>query len=181
MKASRLRTRGGGAAAVAAWGLAIVLAGVARAEEPSDGPNRIFRDDFIENLVGRWNLTREIRGKQVQNTLEATWILNHQFLQLHLKDVADPPAYEALALIGDIHADKRYVIHWCDTYGGKFSGVGYGMRSGNSIEFAFSDPEGSFFNTFTWDPAAKGWTFLMENGDKSGKRVFFAKDTLRRP
>ena len=93
--------------------------------EPPDGPKRIVRDDFIENLVAQWNLTREIRAKLVQNKLETTWVLNHQFLQLHMKDVADPPAY--------------------------------------------------------LDPAAKGWTFLMENGDKSGKRVFFAKDSLRRP
>jgi hypothetical protein len=53
-----------------------------------------------------------------------------QFLQIHMKDVADPPAYEALVLIGYAHADKRYVAHWCDTYGGKFSAVGHGRRSG---------------------------------------------------
>ena len=176
-----LAKAGSSARAIAVWSLALALAGSAPGEEPPDDPKRIFRDEFIENLVGPWNLTREIRGKQVQNKLEAAWVLNHQFLKLEMKDAADPPTYEALVLIGYSHAGERYVIHWCDTYGGKFSSIGYGKRSGNSIEFVFTDPDGSFFNTFTWDPSAKGWTFLMENGGKDGKRVFFARDTLRRP
>src|SRR4051812_7904462 len=91
------------------------------ADDPPDGPKRIFKDDFIENLVGDWALVRMIRGKEARNTVKAEWVLNHQFLQLHMKDAADPPAYEALVLIGYDHADKRYVAHWCDTYGGKFS------------------------------------------------------------
>jgi len=97
-----------------------------------------------------------------------------------MKDVADPPEYEALVLIGYAYADKRYVAHWCDTYGGKFSALGYGKRSGDSIEFEFHYPDGPFYNTFTWDAKTKGWTFKMENQNKEGKRVLFAEDTLRR-
>lgn len=152
-----------------------------RADEPPDGPKRIFKDEFIENLSGEWKLTRKIRGKEVENTVKAEWVLNHQFLQLHMKDVADPPAYEALVLIGYAHADNKYVAHWCDTYGGKFSAVGYGKRSGDSIEFEFQYPEGPFHNTFTWDAKAKGWKFRMASQSKDGKRVLFAEDTLRRP
>jgi hypothetical protein len=150
------------------------------ADEPPDGPKRIFKDEFIENLVGDWKLTRTIRGKEVVNRVKVAWVLNHQFLQLHMKDVADPPAYEALVLIGYVHADKKYVAHWCDTYGGKFSAVGHGKRSGNSIEFEFQYPDGPFYNTFTWDAKARGWTFRMESRNKNGKRVLFAEDTLRR-
>lgn len=152
-----------------------------RAEEPLDGPKRIFKDKFIDNLVGNWKLTRAIRGKQVGNSVRVEWVLNHQFLKIHMIDTASPPAYEALVLIGYSYADQRYVIHWCDTFGGKFSSIGFGRRSGNSIEFEFKDPDGSFFNTFTWDPKAKGWTFLMESSGKDGKRGLFAVDTLRRP
>jgi hypothetical protein len=153
----------------------------AGADDPPDGPKRIFKDDFIENLVGDWTLTRTIRGKEVRNTVKAGWVLNHQFLQLHMKDTADPPAYEAIVLIGYAHADKRYVAHWCDTYGGKFSAVGHGKRAGDSIEFEFQYPDAPFFNTFTWDAKAKGWTFRMESQNKDGKRTLFAEDTLRRP
>ena len=153
----------------------------ARAEGPKDGPNRIFKDEFIENLSGDWKLTRKIRATEVTNTCKADWVLNHQFLQIHMKDVADPPTYEALVLLGYSHADKQYIAHWCDTYGGKFSAIGYGKRSGDSIEFQFEYPDGPFYNTFTWDAKAKGWTFRMESVEKNGKRVLFAEDTLRRP
>ena len=152
-----------------------------RAADPPDGPKRIFRDDFIENLAGDWRITRSIRGTTVKNTLTARWVLNHQFLELHMKDVADPPAYEALVLIGYVHSDQKYVAHWCDTFGGKFSAIGYGKRAGDSIEFEFKYPDGPFYNAFTWDAKAKGWTFRGESQGKDGKRVFFAEDTLRRP
>jgi hypothetical protein len=152
-----------------------------RGDDAPDGPKRIFRDEFIDNLSGEWKLTRKIRGKEVENKVKAEWVLNHQFLQLHMTDVADPPAYEALVLIGYAHADKKYVAHWCDTYGGKFSAVGYGKRSGDSIEFEFLYPDGPFYNTFTWDAKTTGWTFRMESRRKDGKRALFAEDTLRRP
>jgi len=169
------------ASCLLAFGVTPLPRPAAGADEPPDGPKRIFQDPFIDNLVGDWKLTRKIRGKQVENSLKAQWVLNHQFLQLHMKDVADPPAYEALVLIGYSYADKRYVAHWCDTYGGKFSAVGYGKRSGDAIEFVFQYPDGPFYNTFSWDARAKGWTFRMESQGKDGKRVPFAEDVLRRP
>ncbi len=149
------------------------------ADESADGPKRIFKDEFIDNLVGDWNLTRKIRGTEAHNKVKAEWVLNHQFLQLNMKDAAEPPTYEALVMIGYSYADQQYVAHWCDTYGGKFSAVGHGKRSGDSIEFEFHYPDGPFYNTFTWDSKAKGWTFRMENQNKEGKRVLFAEDTLR--
>jgi hypothetical protein len=151
-----------------------------RADDPPDGPKRIFKDDFIEKLTGEWKLTRKIRGKEVINTVKAEWVLNHQFLQIHMKDDANPPTYEAIVLIGYAHSDKKYVAHWCDTYGGKFSAVGAGKRSGDSIEFEFHYPDGPFFNKFTWSEKDKGWTCLLQNQGKDGKRVVFAEDTLRR-
>jgi len=152
----------------------------ARADDAPDGPTRIFKDELIENLVGDWNLTRKVRGKEVANKVKAAWVLNHQFLQVHMVDVADPPAYEAIVLIGYSFAGKKYVAHWCDTYGGKFSAMGYGKRTGEMIEFEFSYPDGPFYNTFNWDAKAKEWTFRMENQGKDGKRVLFAEDRLRR-
>jgi hypothetical protein len=153
----------------------------APAEDPPDGPKRIFKDDFIENLTGDWKLTRKVRGKEAHNTVHVEWVVNHQFLQVHMKDVADPPTYEAIVLIGYSYAEQQYVAHWCDTWGGKFSAIGYGKRAGDSIEFAFQYPDGPFYNTLTWDAQAKGWTFKMESSDKDGKRTLFAEDTLRRP
>src|SRR5262245_3321655 len=114
----------------------------ALADDSPQGPRRGFNDEFIEKLVGNWNLTRQIRGKEVENRVTANWVLNHQFLELHMKDTADPPTYEAIVLIGYDQAGQRYVAHWCDTYGGGLSAMGRGKRSGDSIEFEFHYPEG---------------------------------------
>jgi hypothetical protein len=145
-----------------------------------DGPKARFEDDLISNLEGAWNLHRKIRGTEVENSVNASWVLNHQFLYLHMKDVNEPPVYEAIVLIGFIHSSGRYVAHWTDTFGGKFSAIGTGERRGNSIEFRFEYPDGPFFNTFSWSPEAQQWTFRGESQDASGQRRLFAFDTLDR-
>jgi hypothetical protein len=156
---------------------AIDLAG----QEPLDGRHRIFRDELLDNLVGDWRLTRKIRGQTAENTVKAEWVLNHQFLRIHMKDVNSPPAYEAMVFIGYDNTSERYVAHWMDVFGGRFSEtLGYGTRSGNSIRFVFEYPDGPFHNTFTWEPDKKAWTFLMRSKDKTGKWVVFAEDNLRR-
>jgi hypothetical protein len=76
-------------------------------------------------------------------------------------------------------------VHWIDVFGARFSetlgyGTRYGTRAGNTIKFVFEYPDGPFHNTFTWDPEAKRWTFLMEQKDATGKWKVFAEDTLRR-
>jgi hypothetical protein len=161
--------------------LAVGLSFTAAADEPADGPKTIFRDDLLDHLVGDWKLTRSIRGKQAENTVKAQWVLNHQFLQIHMKDVKDPPEYEALVYVGYRHADKEYVCHWLDVYGGKFAGAARGKRDGNAIAFTFHYDDGPFRNTFVWDPKAKGWHFHMETGGKDGTWKPFADDALRRP
>lgn len=176
MKRYRFRVR---AFAPIAAGL-LLSAVPAAAQEPADAPNRIFRDAFIDNLVGEWRLMRQIRGRDVENSVSADWVLNHQFLRIHMKDVAVPPAYEALVYIGYQHADQRYVAHWLDVYGGKFSAIGYGKREGDSIAFVFQYDDGPFYNTFKWNAATQTWTFTLESAGKDGKRELFAIDTLRR-
>ncbi len=151
------------------------------AQEPLDGPNRPFKDELLENLVGDWKLTRQIRGQTVQNTVKVEWVLNHQFLRIHMKDVATPAQYEAMVFVGYDNASDRYVAHWIDVFGGRFSEtLGYGKRDDNSIKFLFEYPDGPFHNTFTWNASDKTWTFLLEQKNKEGKWATFATDTLRR-
>jgi hypothetical protein len=145
------------------------------------GPESGFRDPLLENLSGKWDLTRKIRGREERNAVDAEWVLDHQFLRVHMIDAARPPAYEALVMIGYDDGSERYVAHWCDTFGGKLSAIGYGKRSGNSIEFQFAFSDGPFYNTFTWHPENGGWTCRLENVGKDGRRVLFAQDALRRP
>ena len=121
-------------------------------QEALDGRNRIFRDELLENLVGNWRLTRSIRGQSIENTATVEWVLNHQFLRLHMKDVNTPSNYEAMVFIGNDNTSERYDAHWIDIFGGRFSEtLGYGTRQGNSIRFIFEYPDVPFHNTFTWN------------------------------
>jgi len=153
----------------------------AQSQEPLDGYTKIFHDDFLNNLTGDWKLTRTIRGETSQSEFHAEWVLNHQFLMIHMKDTSNPSKYEATVYIGYDNTSERYVAHWFDVGGGRFSEtLGYGTRAGHSIKFNFEYPEGPFHNTFTWHPETRSWVSLMEHKDKSGKWITFAEDSLRR-
>lgn len=92
-----------------------------------------------------------------------------------------PASYEAMVFIGYDNTSERYVAHWIDVFGGRFSeSLGYGTRAGNSIKFVFEYPDGPFHNTFTWNPETKMWVSLLEQKDTTGKWKVFAEDTLRR-
>lgn len=148
--------------------------------EARDGRGGRFEDDLFANLEGEWLLTRQIGGREAQNSVTATWVLQHQFLRLQMRDLATPSRYEADVYIGYSHATGEYVAHWMDNFGGHFAGEGRGRRSGNAVEFRFAYASGPFFNTFRWDPAGKTWSCLLESVAKNGERQLFARDTLVR-
>jgi hypothetical protein len=150
-------------------------------QEPLDGPKRIFRDDLLESLAGKWALTRKKGNAVVRNDVDADWVLNHQFLRIHMTDAATPPQYEAMVFVGYDHASERHVAHWLDVLGGRSSEtLGFGARDGNSIRFVFEYPDGPFHNTFTWDPQEKTWSCLLEQKDSAGRWTTLAADSLRR-
>jgi hypothetical protein len=161
---------------------ALALAAFSQSKpEPLDGPNRPFHDDLLDNLQGRWKLKGTIVGHPGDADLDAAWTLNHQFLKLHEKGTAAIPGrtmYEADVYLGHDNASERYVAHWIDIYGGRFSEtLGYGTRAGNTIRFVFEYPDGPFHNTFTWNPEAKSWRFLLEQKNDQGKWSVFADRT----
>ena len=99
-------------------------------------------------------------GRQpIDHRCDVRWVLNHQFLQLYFFDVSptDPEdrhaKYEALVFIGRDNMSERYVAHWIDIFGGRFSEtLRYGTRLGDSsIMFLFEYPDGLLHNTFTWN------------------------------
>jgi hypothetical protein len=160
--------------------LAVGSTGRCLADDAKDGPSVLFQDSFIENLIGEWNLSRRFPGKMVHNRVSAQWVLNHQFVQLHMIDVESPPKYEALVLIGYDHTAQEYVAHWCDLFGARYSAIGRGKLANGGVAFMFSYSDGPFVNTFTWNPKDKTWTSYMENISSDGSRRFFAEDTYRR-
>jgi hypothetical protein len=65
--------------------------------EPLDGPNRPFHDDLLDNLKGHWKVTGMLVGHPGDAELDAVWVLNHQFLEIHEKGASVMPGrqYEA--------------------------------------------------------------------------------------
>jgi hypothetical protein len=164
--------------------LCLSLSGLAQAQS-LDGPNHTFQDECISNLAGSWKISGTIQRQVANHSVDAQWVLNHQFLQIHEKSLDAPtegrPAYEAIVMIGYDNASERYVAHWNDIYGGRFSEtLGYGTKSGNQIEFVFEYPDGPFHTTFRWLPDKKQWRWLMRTKDNSGKWIDFADVTLVR-
>jgi hypothetical protein len=142
---------------------------------PLDGVEHKFLDDTMDHLSGSWKMTGQILGRPVIHRMTAEWVLNHQFLHFHEKDTANPPAYEVEVYIGYDNMSERYVAHWLDVFGGRFSEtLGFGKRDGNSIRFLFEYPDGPFTNTFHWKAAGKKWQFVLETKGLDGKWSNFA-------
>jgi len=151
-----------------------------------DGPHRIFTDSLLDNMTGTWDLTGKVAGRNADHSVEVEWILNHQFLRIHEKDknrsANGAVPYEAMILVGFDNTSERYVAHWNDVYGGRFSEtLGFGVRAGDEVRFVFEYPDGPFHTTFRWLPDTHQWTWHMQARDKSGKWNDFAMFTLTRP
>ncbi len=148
---------------------------------PLDGPHRPFQDSLFEHLTGTWSMAGAVRGRPATYALRGDWVLNHQFLRLDMRDATEPPAYQATVYIGYDNASERYVAHWLDAFGGRFSEtLGYGQRSGGAVRFVFEYPDGPFHTTFTFDPAGGTWAILMEDRGADGAWREFAHYQLRR-
>jgi hypothetical protein len=108
------------------------------------------------------------------HTVEAKWVLNHQFLGIHEWGAPDPetgkPQYEAVPMIGYDNMSERYAVHWIDAFGGRFSEtLGYGKRVGNEIDFIFEYPDGPFRTNFIWAATRGQWHWLMTQKNTSGQ------------
>ena len=146
-----------------------------------DGPRRVLKDDLLDKLVGNWKSTGKIGNRAVEYQITSDWTLKHQFLEVHMTDAANPPAYEARVFIGYDNASERYVAHWIDVFGGRWSEtLGFGTRSGSAIRFVFEYPDGPFHTTFIFAPEPGTWKMSMEQKDKSGIWKMFGEQELRK-
>jgi len=156
-----------------------------------DGEHHIFQDKLLEELVGNWKVTGRIAGQQFEQYCDADWVLNHQFLRVHFidsaaryrknEDISSHAEYEAMVFIGYDNMRERYVVHWIDIFGGRFSEtLGYGNLQGqDSIKFVFEYPTGPLHNTFTSNPKDRTWSIIIRQKDENGKWTVFADEILR--
>ncbi len=161
--------------------LILAFVSSAQAEESQDGRDHPLQDAFLDGLAGDWQVVRLMKNRTTENTVRAEWVLNHQFLRLHYRDMATPSKYEAMVFIGYDNAGKHYVVHWIDVFGGHFSQtLGSGKRDGNALAITFNYPDGEFQNTFTFAPKERTWSSLMRQKDKNGEWSTFAEENFRR-
>ncbi len=141
-----------------------------------------FEDSLLNRFTGTWRMVGTVMGDSVEYICEVDWVLNHRFLRWHLKDIQQPPGYEALVFIGWDDEKSRYVAHWLDVYGGKASRtLGFGTRNGNNLELLFDYPEGAFWDVLTFHPREGNWTFVIQQKNQQGLWKEFAKYRLMRP
>jgi hypothetical protein len=121
-------------------------------------PGKALNDPLLDKLTGDWNVERRFgNGRVAKNVVHGEWVLQHQFVELHYRDLDAPPHYEALVLIGYDSVAKRYVCHWADVYGGSYSADGFAPRDekSNEMEFKFEFHDGQLTNRFAFDPESK--------------------------
>ena len=140
--------------------------------------------DFLNRLVGRWDLTGQMGQTPLQQSVECHWVLGGLFVQLYFKSVL-PTAegttpYEALYHIGYNEQQDVYVLHLLDTFGvGATCIVGVGKREGDSIPFVFGYEGGPFTNRLSWDAATVAWTFDLTYLQDNAVQVFATKRMVR--
>jgi hypothetical protein len=146
-----------------------------------------FQDPLLDKFVGSWVLSGTIDGQQTTHDVDASWVLDHQYLRFHEvsreKDAGGKPAYEAIVFIGRDAASGGYACLWLDSTGGgglSAQAIGHARREGEQMAFLFRGGDGSLFHTtFRYDRAKGTWQWLMD-GESKGKLQPFARVTLKR-
>lgn len=135
--------------------------------------------DLLVKLSGDWKMTGDVRGKPVSYRLHAETVLNKTFIELHMMDVGEPPAYEARVFIGFDPKTQHVIAHWIDSFGAAFSiPPGIGRIDGNQIEFEIPYPDGPFKDTFAYAQHSDAWTLNIESVDGTGAWKHFASYTI---
>ena len=147
-------------------------------------PKQVLKDDLLDSMVGHWRLNGKYEGQAVDHSVEVKWVLHHQFLEIHEKDLNPPKGdevpYDALVYVGYDPTSGRYIAHWLDVFGDGSETLGYGKRTGAAIEFDFEYPGQPWLTTFRWDEASKSWKWLMRTKTKQGQWQETADMTLTR-
>jgi hypothetical protein len=142
-------------------------------------PAAIPENPLLQQLVGHWRMAGTVRGKPVVYDLAAQRILDNRFVELHMKDVARPAAYEAIVSIGEDTIPGRVLVHWLDSFGAAYSvPYGSGTVSGDTVQFEIPYPERPFRDTIVFQRDKRGWVFRIEASDGHGGWKPFADYTL---
>lgn len=126
------------------------------------------RPEILKKLDGTWLVSGQVQGDSVAYNLTVKPVLNNTFSELHMKDVAVPPQYEAIVFIGYDTAGKKIISHWMDSFGPAFSiPHGTGTIEQNKIEFIIPYDGNPFRDILTFDEKEGSWSFVIESSKDS--------------
>jgi hypothetical protein len=139
------------------------------------------RPALLKSLDGEWLMSGDVRGEPVTYALVAQPTLGGAFTELHMRDVAQPPAYEARVFIGWDADSGTVIAHWLDSFGARYSVPhGVGRISGDTLEFTIPYADGPFRDTFVFVPARDTWELRIEAAQPDGGWAHFARYQLQR-
>ena len=144
----------------------------------TDTSHHQFHDDLLDHLVGIWNDTAVAHGSTFTSKVDVQWVLNHQYLLIHLTSNEIVPwwgvAMEYYQYIGYNHYRQHYTIHGMSIEGDEdFSeGFCYGYRNGNTFKIvAKAGADRNVVQYFTWKPETNSWNIrsIEEIDGKEGE------------
>lgn len=160
----------------------LLYSAFAAAQIPDSVPFKL-----LDRLTGSWVLQGTIAGEHTIHDVDATWVLNHEYVQLHEvsheKNDSGGPAYEAIVYLSwDVKA-QQYTCLWLDsTAGGGLSteGIARASLAGDAIPLVFTiSPSDQIRTTFSYDKTTDTWQWLIDNVE-NGRAQRFANVTLTR-
>jgi len=147
--------------------------------------NIVVRDDprppLLRQLDGEWLMTGDLLGKPVTYLLVAGPTLRARFSELHMRDIAQPPEYEARVFLGVDAESGELIAHWLDDFGARYSiPHGTGRIEGAVMQFTVPYAGGPFRDTFEFDQGSGTWRLRVEAGQADGSWKHFARYEIRR-
>jgi hypothetical protein len=162
------------------------------ASPPLDEQNRVgdtpVNGAALEGqLVGHWLLEGTLDGKQTTHDVDAQWILNREYVQIHEvsreKKTDGSPQYEAIIYVAWDEHRHEYSCLWLDsTEAADFRRlvIAHAKPEPNRIPFIFDYPKGETFqNTLSYDNKTDSWEWVLED-HKEGKVNPFGRVRLTR-
>lgn len=165
---------------IATAALALLLPASARPGET------LTPTELLDKLTGEWLMTGMVDGQEITHDVEAGWVLEGGYLQLHEispeRDESGRLAYEAVVIISWEEVNGEYKCLWLDTTANTGLDdplIGVATPSGHDIPFVWTGESSRFFNTFSYDDSADSWRWVL-NSERDGELELFADVTLTR-
>ncbi len=165
--------------------LLMLIAPASFSQNVGDTTDGRFNNQLLNHLVGKWDVEAIVHDEKFTIDLEAEWVMNHQYLHIHLKsrEVVHwlKVPYESEFFFGYNRSNKRYTVHEMSVFGddGPYEGFCYGYQAGNEFKIVkkWAGSDTLTIQRFTWKPDSKSWHIDMRQqiDGKEAESIVFMK------